>query len=152
VIHESKLLVVCGIVNGHWDGHVAWLDVCDLKTRVWSRLPDAPRARDRFQATVIAGKLYAVGGRRSSAPTKEVFTRLEPATDVFDLKTAAWSTLPTATDNLPTPRAGTMNLARGRHGSGIAGVGDALYIAAGSGKRGGSLELDTTESFALPIP
>jgi N-acetylneuraminic acid mutarotase len=189
VIQDGKLYVVCGIINGHWDGHVAWLDVCDLKTGVWSRLPDAPHARDHFQATIIAGKLYAVGGRRSSAATNEVFTLLEPAVDVFDLKTATWTTLPAATGNLPTPRAGTMNLAlgplllvaggetnrptpahdevealdtrtgrwtlwshfaRGRHGSGLVRIGDTIYVAAGSGNRGGAPELDTTESFQIP--
>ncbi len=189
VIHDGRLYVVCGIINGHWEGHVAWLDAYDFATGTWSRLPDAPRPRDHFQSAVVDGKLYAVGGRRSSGATNQVFNLLVPEVDVFDFATRTWSTLPAATGNLPTPRAGCMaravgpfllvaggesmaqkeshaqvealdtrtgtwsawpSLQRGRHGSGIARHGDTLYIAAGSGNRGGSPELDTIEALDLP--
>jgi N-acetylneuraminic acid mutarotase len=189
LIHEGKLYVVCGIINGHWDGNVAWLDVCDLKTGEWRRLPDAPRARDHFQVAEIAGKLYAAGGRRTSGATKQVFNLTTPEVDVFDFARAQWSTLPAQTGNLPTPRAGSMSLAlgplllvaggesmaqggahaeiealdtrtgtwslyatfaRGRHGSGLTRVGNALYVAAGSGNRGGSPELDSLERLEIP--
>ncbi len=186
VIDNGKLYVICGIINGHWDGHVAWLDVLDLKTGKWARLPDAPRARDHFQAAVLGGRLYAVGGRRSSGATKEVFHLLVPEVDVFDFKTGRWATL---AGPLPTPRAGIATividgrliiaggesmaqptahgevdrfnpvtgrwdalppLARGRHGSGLVWHRGALYIASGSGNRGGSPELDTLERLVLP--
>lgn len=111
-IHEDKLYVVAGIINGHWDGHVAWFDVLDLKTGVWSQLPDAPRARDHFQASVVAGKLYVVGGRRTSAATKEVFTLMTPEVDVYDFAAGRWNTLPPSS-NFPTLRAGTMNFVHG---------------------------------------
>ncbi|MDP3072485.1 MAG: hypothetical protein Q8N18_19485 [Opitutaceae bacterium] len=189
VIHDSKLYVVCGIINGHWDGHVAWLDVLDLKTHQWSRLPDAPRARDHFQAAIIDGRIYVAGGRRSSAATKQVFELTIPEVDVFDLASRKWSTLPAPAGNLPHLRAGTMSLgvgplllvaggesvtqphaytevealdtrtgtwstfarfARGRHGSGLVRLDDTLYVAAGSGSRGGKPELDSLESFTLP--
>lgn len=113
VIHDGKLYVVCGIINGHWDGNVAWLDVLDLKTGQWSKLPDAPHARDHFQAAVIDGKIYAAGGRRSHGVTKQVFDLTVPETDVFDIAAGTWSTLPAATGNIPTQRAGSMSFALG---------------------------------------
>lgn len=189
VIHDGTLYVVCGIINGHYDGHVTWLDAMDLKTGEWRRLPDAPRARDHFQSAVIDGKLYAVGGRRSSAATNEVFTLVVAEVDVFDFRTGRWTTLPSPSGDLPTTRAGSMTLAagpyvvvaggetlrqqeahaevealdtrtgtwtrwpgfaRGRHGSGLVRHGNAIYVASGSGNRGGRPELDTIERFELP--
>lgn len=108
VIADGKLYLVAGIINGHWDGHVAWLDSFDLKTGKWKQLPDAPHMRDHFQASEIEGKLYVGGGRRSSAKTKETFNLLEPALDVYDIKTATWTT---AAAELPEPRAGSFSIA-----------------------------------------
>ncbi|NND98180.1 MAG: galactose oxidase [Pirellulaceae bacterium] len=105
VVHGNSLYLVCGIQNGHWDGWVPWLDRLDLKTQTWEQLPDAPRVRDHFQAAIIGGKLYAAGGRKTSAATKHVFDLTIPQVDVFDLQSGAWSTLPDAS-NLPVPRAG----------------------------------------------
>jgi hypothetical protein len=115
VIHEGKLYVVCGIINGHWDGHVAWLDELDLSTGIWRELPDAPRARDHFQAAIVGDKLYAVGGRRSWAARKETFNHVEARVDVYDFKAGIWVTLPSPAGDLPVPRAGTMSIAVGRH-------------------------------------
>lgn len=108
VIAGGKLYLVAGIINGHWDGHVAWLDTFDLETGEWKQLPDAPHMRDHFQASVIDGKLYAGGGRRSSAKTKETFKLLEPALDVYDIAAGTWMT---AAEPLPEPRAGTFSIA-----------------------------------------
>lgn len=107
VIHAGKLYVVCGIINGHWDGNVAWLDRYDLKTGVWSQLPDAPHARDHFQAAVIGTRIYAAGGRRTSGATQEVFNLVVPEVDEFDIKSGKWTTLEAP---LPTPRAGTASI------------------------------------------
>ncbi len=108
VIADGKLYLVAGIINGHWDGHVAWLDAFDLETGEWAQLPDAPHMRDHFQASEIHGKLYAAGGRRSSAKTKETFSLLEPALDIYDIAAGTWST---AAEPLPEPRAGTFSIA-----------------------------------------
>lgn len=191
VIHHGNLYVVCGIINGHWDGHVAWLDCLDLKTGNWTRLPDAPRARDHFQAAVLDGKLYSVGGRRSWGARKQVFDWVETAVDVFDLSTQKWTTLPSPAGDLPQPRAGSMTIAlaghvivaggeslrqpvahaevhaldpatgtwvnwpsfaRGRHGSGLADFAGHIYVASGSGNRGGRPELDLVERLVIPTP
>lgn len=111
VVVGDTLYLVAGIRNGHWDGHVAWLDALDLNTGQWHRLPDAPHARDHFQATVIDGRIFAVGGRRSSAATKQTFELTETAVDVFDLAKGEWTTWTEAP--LPTPRAGGMTAAVG---------------------------------------
>lgn len=106
VVHEGRIWVVAGIRNGHTDGHVTWLDSFDPRTGEWRRHADAPRARDHFQAAVIDGRLYAAGGRRSSAGTGQHFELTVPEVDVYDFRTGQWSTLPPAS-SIPTPRAGT---------------------------------------------
>ncbi len=190
VIHNNTLYTVCGIVNGHWDGNVAWLDALDLRTGTWSKLSDAPRVRDHFQAAVVGDNIYAVGGRKTSGATKEVFNLTIPEVDVYSIITGTWTTLP-MDSHLPTPRAGSMSFAlgdavlviggesttqkeahnqvqalnihngqwatwpplqQGRHGSGIARLNDVLFIAAGSGGRGGGPELNTTEAAVVVKP
>lgn len=109
VVHDGRIYVVAGIRNGHTDGHVAWFDALDPATGEWTRLPDAPRARDHFQVVIVDEKLYAIGGRRSSAGTGQTFELTVPEVDVFDFNTGRWSTLPPES-NLPTPRAGTTSV------------------------------------------
>ena len=105
VLHNGEIIVIAGITNGHSDGHVRWMDAFNPKTGQWRQLPDAPRARDHFHAAIIDNKIYAAGGRRSSAATGQTFELTVPEVDVFNLTTNTWSTLP-ATGNIPTPRAG----------------------------------------------
>lgn len=105
VLHNGEIVVVAGITNGHYDGHVRWVDAFNPRTGQWRQLPDAPRARDHFHAAIIGDTLYAAAGRRSSAATNQTFELTVPEVDVFDLRTSQWSTLP-ATANIPTRRAG----------------------------------------------
>ncbi len=105
VLHDGEIYVVAGITNGHYDGHVRWVDAFNPRTGRWRQLPDAPRPRDHFHAQVIGGRIYAASGRRSSAATNQTFQLTVPEVDVFDLRTQQWSTLP-ATGNIPTARAG----------------------------------------------
>jgi N-acetylneuraminic acid mutarotase len=105
VLYQGEIYVVAGIRNGHTDGHVTWFDAYNPKTNTWRQLPDAPHARDHFQAAVINDKLYAAGGRRSSFATNQTFQLTVPEVDVYDFKTGRWSTLPPAA-NIPTQRAG----------------------------------------------
>ena len=108
-VYHNKIYMVCGILDGHWAGHVSWLDEYDPKTNTWRKLADAPHARDHFQAAVIDNKIYVAGGRRTSAKTNEVLTLTESAVDVYDFNTNSWATLP-ADSNLPTARAGTSSV------------------------------------------
>ena len=50
------------VQDGHTDGHVAWFDAFDPATGEWTRLPDAPRPRDHFQAAIVDGRLLARTG------------------------------------------------------------------------------------------
>lgn len=108
VVVGDTLYLVAGIINGHWDGHVAWLDALDLNTGKWHELPDAPHMRDHFQAAEMEGRIYVGGGRRSSAKTGETFSLIEPALDIYDIATGEWTT---AAADLPEPRAGTFSVA-----------------------------------------
>ena len=105
VLHDGEIYVVAGITNGHYDGHVAWVDAFNPRTGQWRQLPDAPRPRDHFHAAIIDGRIYAASGRRSSAATNQTFELTVPEVDVFDLRSNRWSTLP-ATSNIITRRAG----------------------------------------------
>jgi N-acetylneuraminic acid mutarotase len=105
VLYKNKIYLVCGIKDGHWDGFATWMDEFDPETGAWTVLPDAPHARDHFNAAVIGHKLYLAGGRRTSFKTREIATLTVPEIDVFDFKSKTWQTLP-ASANLPTLRAG----------------------------------------------
>jgi hypothetical protein len=112
VVHDGEIFLVSGIQVGHSSGHVPWLDAFDPRTGRWRVLADAPRARDHFHAVVLDGRLYAVGGRRSSAATNQPFQLTVAEVDVYDFATDRWTTLPAAS-NLPTERAGTATVAWG---------------------------------------
>ncbi len=105
VVHQGKLYLVCGIINGHTSGWVNWMDEFDPKTGQWRELPDAPRSRDHVQVAIIENKLYVAGGRRSGF-SGEVFKYTVPETDIFDFGTQKWKTLPSPDGDIPTPRAG----------------------------------------------
>ncbi len=107
VVYQDKIYLVGGSNNGHIGGFQPWFDEYDPRTGEWRELPDAPRARDHFQAVVIDHQLYAVAGRRTSQGTNQIFNQTVPEVDVFDFVTHTWSTLP-ITANIPTERAGNM--------------------------------------------
>jgi N-acetylneuraminic acid mutarotase len=108
VVHNKKIYVVDGIVNGHNSGSVNWLDEFDPATNAWTILPNAPRTRDHFHAAVIGNKLYAAGGRRTSASTNQVFSLTVPEVDAFDFTTRQWATL---ANPIPTLRAASGTVA-----------------------------------------
>jgi len=109
-VHQGKIYLVCGIVEGHLGGFVNWLDEFDPATGEWRELPDAPRPRDHFQAAVLDGKLYAAGGRTTSHRTGQTMELTIPEADVYDFASGEWTTLDA---RLPTERAGTACAVRG---------------------------------------
>ncbi|GHB73657.1 ring canal kelch protein [Persicitalea jodogahamensis] len=109
-VRNDKIYMVAGIKDGHWDGHVAWLDEYDPKTGQWKQLPDAPRPRDHVSVALVGNKLYAAGGRLSTAKTKNVFNLTIPEVDVYDFNSNTWTTLD-EDQNIPTQRAGNMAVA-----------------------------------------
>jgi N-acetylneuraminic acid mutarotase/glucose/arabinose dehydrogenase len=76
---------------------VPWADVYDPVADTWMALDDMPRARDHFQAAIVGGTLYAIGGRQG--------VRAEPFgfNDAYDLTAGTWTT---GLAPLPTPRGG----------------------------------------------
>ncbi len=107
VAYQGKIYVLGGLTNGHMNGYQPWFDQYDPHTGQWSQLPDAPRARDHFQAVIVGHKLYAIGGRTTSHATGEDVALTIAEVDVFDFETRTWSTLPSSL-NIPTQRAGAM--------------------------------------------
>ena len=105
-VQGGKIYMVAGILDGHWDGHVAWLDAFDPKAGKWTELADAPRPRDHFQAVVIGGKMYLAGGRRSSAKTGDTFKLSVGEVDIYDFASGKWTT---AGEKIPTERAGSFS-------------------------------------------
>ncbi len=106
VVYQDKFYLLCGNELGHYTGHTTWFDEFDPATGEWTALPDAPHTRDHFQTAVIGDKLYAAGGRNSSAKTNSVIDATFGEVDVYDFTTKKWSTLPSSA-NIPTQRAGT---------------------------------------------
>lgn len=102
-VYKNKIYMVCGITDGHWDGHVTWFDEYDPATNQWKELADAPQARDHINVTMVGDKLVVAAGRRSTHKTGHVFDIVIPETDVYDFKTGQWTT---AEENIPTTRAG----------------------------------------------
>ncbi len=97
VAYNGKIYYAGGKHNGK---AVAWFDRYNPATGRWTELPNMPRPRDHFQAAVVGGEFYAIGGRNTAvdAVTRKV--------DVYNLSGdggSAWRTLDTA---LPTARSG----------------------------------------------
>jgi N-acetylneuraminic acid mutarotase len=108
VAYQGKIYLIAGILDGHWDGHVAWLDAFDPTTGEWTELVNAPRPRDHFQAVVLGGKIVVAGGRRSSAKTGDTFKLSVGEVDIYDVARGEWST---AENKIPTERAGSFSIA-----------------------------------------
>jgi glucose/arabinose dehydrogenase/N-acetylneuraminic acid mutarotase len=76
---------------------VPWVDVYDPVADSWTSLPDMPRARDHFQAAIVDGTMYAIGGRAGDPLSPFGYN------DAYDLATGTWTT---GLAPLPTPRGG----------------------------------------------
>jgi hypothetical protein len=140
---DGIFYVIAGNRNGHSayldDGvipaNVSWTDAFDPRTGQWTRLPDAPHARDHFFAEVIDGNIYVAGGRRSRVGADAgAWADLEPAVDVFDPAAGRWLSTEEAPTDLPTARAG----------SPTAVVDGRLYVM------GGEVEDNPPADLALP--
>ena len=116
-VYGGKIYYAGGLHDGK---AVAGFDVYDPSTKSWTKLPDMPRRRDHFQAAVVDGKFYAIGGRDS------VLEAMTTAVDVYDLSqgaTGTWRTLDTA---LPTPRGGFATAVLGKEILVIGGEGGTI--------------------------
>lgn len=112
VAYQGKIYIVGGIVNGHMGGYQPWFDEYDPSTGEWRSLPDAPHARDHFQAVVADNKLYAFAGRTTSQGTGQGIDLTVSKGDIFDFAGMRW--VPDSeTPSIPTERAGNFAIVYG---------------------------------------
>lgn len=110
---------------------VAPVDVYDVAAGTWTSLPARlPTLRAGTAAVSVGGRLLVIGGESHTQP--EAHDEVE----AYDPRTGAWASLP--------------RLVIGRHGTGVAAWGGKLWIASGSGRRGGGPELTSLEAAPLP--
>ncbi len=114
IVRDGKFYMIGGITNGHMNGYVPWFDEFDPATGAWRILPDAPQARDHFQAAYGDGKLYAFAGRRTEQAKQRGFEQTTAIGDVFDFATGRWQAM-NSLHAIPTERAGNMALAWNGH-------------------------------------
>ena len=130
---DGKLYAAGGRRSAHDLGNalaqtVGEVDVYDFRTKRWSTLPaPLPTPRAGTASAVIDGKLAVIGGEG----LKQVEAHRE--VEAWDPQTARWQTLPA--------------LQVGRHGTQAATLDGKVYLAAGSGNRGGGPELDDLWRF-----
>ena len=160
VVHDGSVYVAGGSLDKE-AASVAWFDRYDPAAKRWTRLPDAPRPRDHFQAHVVGDRLYLVGGATNGVPAAAV--------DVYDLSQGKWLSGAALPQHLPSPRSQaasavldgeiyliggqladgrvselvsvldpatgtwreTASLIRGRRSAGAAVLNDRIYVAAG---------------------
>lgn len=96
---EGKVYVFGGRVRAsrdatHFNDHAdtTLAEMFDPATG-WSRLPDAPTARNSAASAVIEGKIYVVGGRQALKQADGSLRQVNVATlEVFDPATRRWET------------------------------------------------------------
>lgn len=133
VVIDGRIYAADGRRTSHDTGETMSLtipevDVYDIASGRWSTLP-APLPTQRAGAPAVAmdGRLVVLGGESpAQVPGHGEVEAYDPATQ-------RWSTLP------PLPR--------GRHGTQATMLDGVLYVAAGSGDRGGGPELDDHLTF-----
>ena len=127
VVYDGKIYLVGGNNQGHNGGARPWFDCFDPATNTWTVLPDAPRARDHFLASVVGNRLVLAGGRTTTQPNPFVGTI--PEVDVYDFTSGTWKTIDA---NIPTERAGTMTVPIGRHVVVVGGESNTMLSAHGN--------------------
>ncbi|MEX0320855.1 MAG: Kelch repeat-containing protein [Puniceicoccaceae bacterium] len=134
VVLDDKLYCIGGRnTSMHEKGNLASLfkaivyevDVYDFKTGKWSTMDKkTPLGSAAGGTAVLDGKIVYFGGEDAEVARNETW--------ILDPETGSWT------------QAGSLN--QGRHGSQAIVYGNAIYIAAGSPKRGGG-KIDSVEKF-----
>ncbi len=87
VVNE-KIYVIGGTDDLYgWSDYWSTVFEYDPQTDMWKRKADMPKGRARLSASVVDGKIYAIGGsphRDAEVPTVEMY---DPATDTWTRKT-----------------------------------------------------------------
>lgn len=132
---DGRIYAAGGRTTSHATGElfsrlVAPVDVYDIRAGRWSSLEQAlPTPRAGNAAVAAKGWLWVVGGE--SHTQGEAHAEVE----VYDPARGSWKAMPP--------------LVAGRHGTGVAVWGGKLWIASGSGRRGGGPELTSIEAMEL---
>ena len=111
---------------GPFGNTIGAVDVYDFSTGAWSTIAEDIPTRRAGTMTVPVGRFAVVIGGES---TSQVDAHAE--CEALDVLSEQWTTLPPLLD--------------GRHSGGIGMVDGRIYVASGSGRRGGNPELDTLE-------
>jgi N-acetylneuraminic acid mutarotase len=103
-------------------------DIYDPATNTWTSGPPLPTPRSGVAAESYRGMILVIGGETRKATFVE--------NEGYDVKSGQWRTL------APLPE--------GRHGHGVAVIGDAVYVVGGALGPGGRGVTDQLIVFALP--
>ncbi|CAN5891966.1 hypothetical protein BH23ACT11_BH23ACT11_21420 [soil metagenome] len=114
-VYAGKIYYAGGLHEG---SAVPWVDEYDPTANSWSQLPDMPRARDHFQAAVVDGEFYAIGGRDTG------INATTAANDSYNLASGTSGTWSTDGALLPTQRGGFAAAVLGNEILIIGGEGD----------------------------
>jgi large repetitive protein len=134
--HAGKLYAVAGRDSNYaedgdvFDDTITAVDIYDITAGSWSTLPsgsDLPTPRAGAITGIIGNDLIVAGGESSASADAH------PQTEALDLQSHAWRPLA----DMRTPRHGTQGLVSN----------NGLYVAAGSGRRGGP----TSTPLALEV-
>ncbi|GAB0494904.1 hypothetical protein MMPV_006201 [Pyropia vietnamensis] len=91
---DGKLLyLIAGNMGGHGLGSASSsrADMLDLTTGNWTRLPNAPHARDHFHAVLVDDEIVVAGGRNGGVA--DFWNANLRQVDVFRTTDASWRTL-----------------------------------------------------------
>ena len=111
---------------GPFGNTIGAVDIYDFSDGTWSTIAEDIPTRRAGTMTVPVGRFAVVIGGES---TSQVDAHSE--CEALDVLSEEWTTLPPLVD--------------GRHSGGIGQVDGRIYVASGSGRRGGNPELDTLE-------
>lgn len=133
VVADDKIVLAAGRNTGKvtgdvFAGTISEIDVYDIGSDAWSTLSDGIPTERAGTAAILYSEQVLIAGGESPAQEKA-----HDEVEALDLTTNEWKTLP--------------DLIEGRHGTGLILYDDELYIASGSGNRGGSPELSSMEKY-----
>src|SRR5207247_11143150 len=103
------------------------LERYDPAADTWQKLPDMPTARGGLGATVVAGRLVAVGGEAPEAAFDAV--------QAYDIAAQSWTPL----TSLHSPT----------HGMAVVGIGKTVYIVGGARRPGHKDSTAVAEALAV---
>lgn len=132
ILVNDNIYVVAGrntnAPDNTFSNTIAEVDVYDIQNSSWETLPNnLPTLRAGNAAMLYEGEVLVIGGE--SGTQGDAHSEVE----ALDVTTNTWRSLPP--------------LLEGRHGTGVLEFNLDLFIASGSGKRGGSPELSTMEQY-----